>query len=398
MSRRTSQEEPGFGSDSFLDIVANLVGILIILIVLAGLRAGQVPVAEELLTSIPSVQVTEPEETEESKAKRAEQQAREREAREQQLEEQRRLADERRQRRDERWKENERRTRLLAEADRLKAARRESGNRIRALQDSLNQTNVESALSALETRQARHREVLGQAKTLNATLSRVRGEGRQIIDQLGQESQELDRLKAQLDSVNEELEALIATRPEKEMLPHRVTPVGRIVLGDEAHFRVSAGRISVVPVDELTQILRDRIRENGPWLMRQPSHSGHVGPIEGYRMHYTVVREVMSIVNELRVGSGVMRINVREFSIHPARGLVEQTIDEALEDDGLFFEALRRLSPETTLTLWVYPDSFGDYRRLASFAQQNGFIVAGRPLPKGMPISGSPHGSRSVGQ
>ncbi|MFP6764947.1 MAG: hypothetical protein VB858_15075, partial [Planctomycetaceae bacterium] len=41
MSRRSSQDEPDFGSDSFLDIIANLVGILIILIVLAGLRASE---------------------------------------------------------------------------------------------------------------------------------------------------------------------------------------------------------------------------------------------------------------------------------------------------------------------------------------------------------------------
>ena len=48
MSRRGSSDEPDFGSDSFLDIIANLVGILIILIVLAGLRASEtVELAEE---------------------------------------------------------------------------------------------------------------------------------------------------------------------------------------------------------------------------------------------------------------------------------------------------------------------------------------------------------------
>ncbi len=38
MSKRPTPEEPGFGSDSFLDVVANLVGVLIILIVLTGLK------------------------------------------------------------------------------------------------------------------------------------------------------------------------------------------------------------------------------------------------------------------------------------------------------------------------------------------------------------------------
>lgn len=43
MSRRASTSEPAFGSDSFLDVTANLVGVLIILIVLVGLRVAKTP-------------------------------------------------------------------------------------------------------------------------------------------------------------------------------------------------------------------------------------------------------------------------------------------------------------------------------------------------------------------
>ena len=42
MSRRHSHD-PGFGSDSFLDVLANMVGILIILIVLVGLLTDIIP-------------------------------------------------------------------------------------------------------------------------------------------------------------------------------------------------------------------------------------------------------------------------------------------------------------------------------------------------------------------
>lgn len=38
MARRTTNAEPAFGTDSFLDVTANLVGVLIVLIVLVGLR------------------------------------------------------------------------------------------------------------------------------------------------------------------------------------------------------------------------------------------------------------------------------------------------------------------------------------------------------------------------
>ncbi len=44
MSRRRRTNHQAAGDDSFLDIVANIVGILIILIVVAGVRAGRAPV------------------------------------------------------------------------------------------------------------------------------------------------------------------------------------------------------------------------------------------------------------------------------------------------------------------------------------------------------------------
>ena len=43
MSRRIRASQLESGSDSFLDIIANIVGILIILIVMAGVRVSQLP-------------------------------------------------------------------------------------------------------------------------------------------------------------------------------------------------------------------------------------------------------------------------------------------------------------------------------------------------------------------
>ncbi len=44
---REKHDDIEFGSDSFLDVVANIVGILIILIVVAGIKAGATPVTVE---------------------------------------------------------------------------------------------------------------------------------------------------------------------------------------------------------------------------------------------------------------------------------------------------------------------------------------------------------------
>ncbi len=57
------------------------------------------------------------------------------------------------------------------------------------------------------------------------------------------------------------------------------------------------------------------------------------------------------------------------------------------------------LDPKTTaVTFWVYPDSFPLYRRLRDLLHERDFVVAGRPLPEGMPIGSSRHGTASRGQ
>src|SRR5262245_15512694 len=63
MSRRMPQEA-GFGSDSFLDVLANMVGILIILIVIAGVKLGR-PVEETLADDPPAPAAQESAEPEE---------------------------------------------------------------------------------------------------------------------------------------------------------------------------------------------------------------------------------------------------------------------------------------------------------------------------------------------
>jgi hypothetical protein len=52
----------------------------------------------------------------------------------------------------------------------------------------------------------------------------------------------------------------------------------------------------------------------------------------------------------------------------------------------------------TTVTVWTYPDSFHDFRRLKDELFKLGYLTAGRPMPHGAPIAGSPSGSRSAAQ
>ncbi|MFP6766177.1 MAG: hypothetical protein VB858_21265, partial [Planctomycetaceae bacterium] len=171
-----------------------------------------------------------------------------------------------------------------------------------------------------------------------------------------------------------------------------------IVTGEEIHFRISRGKISHVPVGELTGILKEQIQQNGSWLLKYNQHEGVIGPVDGYRLKYVVARERLSVVDELRSGPGAVRIGVSELVILPDSGLQEERVPASLQRGGLVDRRLNALSPGSPVTLWVYPDSFAEYRQVTAFARRNGFIVAGRPLPTGMPITGSTHGSKSVAQ
>ncbi len=55
MSRKNRDNEQSFGSDAFLDVIANIVGILIILIVVAGVKVSRAPLITAPL-NVPDVE------------------------------------------------------------------------------------------------------------------------------------------------------------------------------------------------------------------------------------------------------------------------------------------------------------------------------------------------------
>jgi len=394
MSRGRSPDEPGFGSDSFLDIIANLVGILIILIVLAGLRAGEtVELAEDNtgsssplggegaerasdgeLESTASVATAAPK-VDLVAQRNAELAARAK-------------------------FEEERQRRLLAieEATRLGSLSKIVKGQLSDLKTASIRVDDAEAQTTLASAQVQRDDAEAAARVLMATRDRLKKERKEAEAKIDEQARQLRELAKEMGEVNEVLARLIDTEPPKDTLKHRVSPVGRVVYGDEVHFRISRGMISHVPIEELTDILKDKIRQNGSWLIKYNRHAGKIGPVEGYRLDYVVARQAMSSVDELRSGRGIVKIGLSEFVIRPTRELAEERISKSLTESGLVYRRLAALPPGSPVTLWVYPDSFAEYRQVAEFAQRNGFLVAGRPLPKGVPISGSPNGSKSVAQ
>ncbi|MFG0333406.1 MAG: hypothetical protein ACF8TS_08605 [Maioricimonas sp. JB049] len=186
--------------------------------------------------------------------------------------------------------------------------------------------------------------------------------------------------------------------PTTKTLRHRVTPVGRDVDGAEIHFRLEGNRVAYVPLNDLAERLQRYIMRQRDFLLRQERYEGSIGPVDGFEMRYVIARQPMSVLDELKYGQRVIRMGVRQWIIEPLDTLPTESLDEALRPGSRFYQALQGALPDATLTFWVYPDSFELHRQLQEFAHANGFSVAARPLPAGVPITGSPSGSKSQAQ
>jgi hypothetical protein len=174
--------------------------------------------------------------------------------------------------------------------------------------------------------------------------------------------------------------------------------MSKLVQGKEVHFRLLENKVAHVPVDELAERLRPQIERQKDLLMRFRRQEGQVGPVSGFSMRYAVERESVSAVDEMRGGQGMMRISVTRWEIIPEPELQAETAAQALKRGSAFLRAVKMADVDATLTFWVYPDSFEVFRKLRDFAYAEGFSVAARPMPHGVPIAGSPSGSRSSGQ
>jgi hypothetical protein len=380
MMPRRQHGEVHFGNDSFLDVVANIVGVMVILIVIAGLRVTQgdllVPTKpdEKMALAAPTIDDLPimpmlaadppPRTTVTVKMPRPESRPVVR-APVLPPEPPADLVHEERQ--------------LAAELQNI---------RTRLGQSQVGVQKERTELAKLNGDVARlQSQVDADDESLSSNASRLE----RLKDDLNQTAQQVDALRRQLDEAEKE-------PPRTQKFRHRVTPVARLVEGNEIHFRLKGNRVSVVPVESLAERLQDHLMRHREAVLKLERYEGTVGPVEGYRMEYLVERQSASLLDELKSGPGTIRFGVSRWVIHPDKNLPEETADLALRADSRFVGALRKAGPRTTLTFWVYPDSFELHRALQEAAHENGFDVAARPLPAGVPITGSPNGARSFAQ
>ncbi|MEQ9406306.1 MAG: hypothetical protein RIK87_01215 [Fuerstiella sp.] len=447
MSRRKSTGDQEFGSDSFLDIIANIVGILIILIVVAGVKVARQPAdvpqltteaATQTATSAPAADRPSPpaaEPRQESSTKPVETQAaqvadsgfsgnaaahsdvvdaRAAEAVVADQESAQELAE-----------AIDSLTEPPVESDELA----ELDRQIAGLEIELDQTQTSSG--ALQTRLA---ELLHTTRELHDRRRQVRQQQTQALDEDRQRLEvKVSALQASLaraDSKNatfqstlaslnnrqsylvkalkqvametqqlrEVLEAADAATPETSRLNHRLSPVGQSVTSAELHFRLHNGRIAHVPIEGLLERMKDQVSARRSVVMRFHRYEGVAGPVGGFMMKYVVQRESMRPLQALQYGNSAYRVTVSRWTILPADTLSAEPVEAALRIGSRFRQILEATDTDTTVTIWLYPPDFGHFSDLRELAHGLNLRVAARPLPEGTPIAGSPNGSRSTSQ
>ena len=332
------------GQDSFLDIVANLVGVLIILVVVVGANASsswQAAGPDEALIS------TEFEMSEE-------------------------LND------------------LSGQAKRLE------------LDNHQLEQKIAGEAAAVAQLASVRQQMLVELQIVEQQIDQKKQERRQDLDQ--QQQLELDliekqtALKTELESIVAETLAIQASQPKSEVIDHHPNPIAKTVFSEEVHFHLRDGKISYVPFDALVQRMKSEWKVKAEKLKRANQTLETVGPIAGYRLQY----ELVSTTIEQPTPQGIVTrqgVQFDRFSIFPASGLPGVEIEAALQDQSEFRSVLARYVPgKTTVSVWVYPDSYGQYNQVKDWLYEEGFQVACWPLDFGRRISGGPNGFRTSAQ
>jgi hypothetical protein len=157
--------------------------------------------------------------------------------------------------------------------------------------------------------------------------------------------------------------------------------------------------VALVPFDELLEHMKADAQANAWRLRQQENMDRTIGPIDGFRLRYCFVKE--DVVGRSDAGT-YMTGSVCRFShcyILPVATPAGEPAAEALAPSSEFFQQLQRQKPEgTTITIWTYAGNYDRLRELKRAIRQVGFQIAVRPLPKGMPIGASRHGSESLSE
>jgi hypothetical protein len=353
MSRRRRLQREHFSFDSFLDLVTNVVGIIIRLILVVWVGARTYATLPEHLRrpKATAAALAQPKPADDPLSAELERQRRAL------ADAQKRLLDQ------------------LRQLDLAKESELKTGQELSALEGKRHE--LELVRGEIDKQAA---ERGNSVKTAVLTLA------------------DLEKRRTKL---MEEIKELEKQPPAKKTLHYR-TPVSQPVHAEQLHFECRYGKVAFVDIQTMLEDVRRRLEDSGKQLRSQWEVSDVTEPVGPFRMRFTIARRRESIdaaFSLSRPGGGGYGYGLSEWHIEPVAYERGEPLAKALQPGSDLRHVVDGLSPtQAVVTFWVYPDSFEIYRRLRDYLQDREITVAGRPLPDGVPITGSPLGTASRGQ
>lgn len=332
---RNREADLAIGEDSFLDTVANLVGVLIILVVIMAARTYK-------------------------------------EARE--------LGE----------KQRQSASKTLENPAKQMAAIR---NSVAEQEQKLARHSLELQYRLAERSNLLQRIALTQ-EDLKKQMESVDEQVRRRVEQ----DSELEKLNEKLKELGNRQDIVGESDEPPIALQHLPTPMAKTVFGQEMHLYMSEGRVIVIPWDSLVDQLKQAAPLAAGRGSSRNVIEDSIGPIGGFLMRYRLLtsRRMTQAGGQVGMGSYV---ELERFELELVDRSLGESIEDALQTGSrLRVELAGRLPRETVITVWVYPDSFEAYRRLKEALFEEGFLTAARPLPEGVLVGASPRGSRSSAQ
>jgi len=341
-NRHLEEEMPG--QDSFLDIVANIVGILILLVMVMGVRASydpQIAAKDSEEASTPNVSEKELHQAYRTAA--------------------------------------DARTEVHTMVHQVVRARYETLHR------EEERVQLNTIVAAMEEVLEERRGALGVQQQRDFDLRR------QLLD-----------AQQTLDDLTREQISQLSQAPEVEEVESLPTPLAQTVSGQEVHLRLAAGHVAFVPLEDLLAEFKTHA-ENNLWRLADQSSMVHtVGPVAGFRLRYRLRKRRFETQSQAGSRQGARQgtlIQLVRWELLPTKPTQGEPVEQALLPNSDLLHYMKHYPPEaTTVTIWTYPNSFDEFRMLKQALFDWGYATAGRPLPEGILIGGSPNGSKSVAQ
>jgi hypothetical protein len=336
--RRRKVREIEFSFDSFLDVVANVVGIILRLILVAWVGARSykavMPSTLAALTQEDIAALPDPQDP------------------------------------------------LAPELERQRQELAKSQGYLLAQLKEWQKLHQDSTLTAeeLTSLTAREQEVNTQQKQLEDNA-------RQDTKSARATSLTLEEIIQRSKRVAEEIEALRKAPSSKKTLRYS-TPVSHPLQSEELLFECRSGRVSLIDIGGFLEEVEHALHGRGSNVLRDTGRVSDVTEAIGpFRLRYTVELDRVASRTEC------------SWEVEPITPVHGETVDRALSPGSEFRRIIDSIEPASTaVTLCVYPDSFPLYRKLRDYMHERDIVVAGRPLPEGASIAANRHGTASRGQ